>query len=78
MLRLSQELPCCKLCDKRSTCINKFYEVAFKCQREFDLEYKFKIGARQLGRSRIIDILSNEDIIAQTEYSRNQRKKNRR
>lgn len=78
MLRLSQELPCCKLCDKRSTCINKFYETAFKCQRQFNLEYEFKIGGRQLGRSRIIDILSNEDIVAQTEYIRDLRKKNRR
>ena len=78
MLRLSKELPCCKVCDKRNTCYKKYFEGALKCQKTYEMELKFHINARQIGRSRIIDILSNEDIVAQTEYIRDLRRKNRR
>lgn len=78
MLRLSAELPCCNVCANNDNCYKKYFEEAFKCQKSYEDSMKYGIFARQIGRSRIIDILSNEDIIAQTEYIRDLRKKNRR
>ena len=77
-LKLSRELPCCIVCKKRDICYTKQFVDAFKCQKTYEDSMKYGIFARQIGRSRIIDILSNEDIVAQTEYIRDLRKKNRR
>ena len=77
-LKLSTELPCCKVCANKDTCYKKYFEEAFRCQKAYEDSMKYGIFARQLGRTRIMDILSNEDIVAQTEYIRDLRKKNRR
>ena len=78
-LKLSSELPCCKLCCINDTCTKKFFVDAFECQKEYNDLISIYTNSRHLGiaRSKIIDILSNEDIIFHTEY-RDLRKKNRR
>ena len=77
-LNLSSELPCCKACVYKDTCYKKYFEEAFRCQKTYEDSMKYGIFARQLGRTRIMDILSQKDIVAQTEYIRYLRKKNRR
>ena len=77
-LRLSRELPCCKACKKKDTCCTKQFVDAFKCQKNYEDLISIYRDRSPMGRVRLLHLLSNEDIVAQTEYIRDLRKKNRR